>query len=134
MPVRQAFGSPGGKSVLAPRIVKLIPKHRTYVEPYAGGAAVFFEKEPSAKEVLNDKDPEIAAAYRFLKGMTAEQFKKLKQYDWHQKESTHKALQNRKSKSPVERFRRFYYLTRAGFASGRQSYGQREGKIIALDR
>jgi len=75
MPIAPAFGSPGGKSHLAPRIVKLIPKHTTYVEPYAGGAAVFWRKEPSHREVLNDKDPEIAAAYRFLKNMTAEQFK-----------------------------------------------------------
>ena len=82
MPVRQAFGSSGGKSVLAPRIVKMMPPHRTYVEPFAGGAAVFWEKEPSPREVLNDKDREIAAAYRFIKGMTNSQFQQLKKFDW----------------------------------------------------
>jgi len=123
MPVKQAFGSPGGKIRLAPRIVKLIPKHTTYVEPYAGGAAVFWRKEPSHREVLNDKDAEIAAAYRFLKSMTDDQFRKLKQYDWIVKKSTFLALRNRRTKSPVERFRRFYYLNRASFAMGRTSFG-----------
>jgi len=122
MPVRQAFGSPGGKSHLAPRIVKLIPKHNTYVEPFAGGAAVFFRKEPSHREVLNDKDPEIAAAYRFIKNMTAEQFKKIKQYDWATKKTTFLALKNRRGKTPTERFRRFYYLICASFAKGRTSF------------
>ena len=55
-PVQQAFGSPGGKSYLAPRIASMMPPHKTYVEPFAGGAAVFFRKVPSQKEVLSDKD------------------------------------------------------------------------------
>ena len=81
-PVQQAFGSPGGKSYLAPRIAKLIPPHKTYVEPFAGGAAVFFRKEPSEKEVLSDKDAGIAFAFRFLADMTAKQFEELKKKNW----------------------------------------------------
>ena len=38
------WGSPAGKKRLAARLVKLIPPHKTYVEPFAGSAAVFFEK------------------------------------------------------------------------------------------
>ncbi|HEX7841695.1 MAG TPA: hypothetical protein VF469_29700, partial [Kofleriaceae bacterium] len=30
------WGSPAGKKHLAPRLVKLIPPHKTYVEPFAG--------------------------------------------------------------------------------------------------
>ena len=41
------FGSPAGKKRLAPRLVKLLAPHRTYVEPFAGSAAVLFEKEPA---------------------------------------------------------------------------------------
>ena len=39
---------------LAARLVKLIPPHKTYVEPFAGAAALFFLKRPSSVEVLND--------------------------------------------------------------------------------
>lgn len=34
----------GGKQRLASKIIELIPKHVTYVEPFAGGAAIFFNK------------------------------------------------------------------------------------------
>src|SRR5207244_12734052 len=37
---------------------------RSYVEPFAGGAQVFFHKEPSAVEVLNDLDGEIVNFFR----------------------------------------------------------------------
>jgi DNA adenine methylase len=49
----------GGKRRLAKRIVSLIPPHTTYVEPFAGGAQVFFQKPKSRVEVLNDLDAEI---------------------------------------------------------------------------
>jgi DNA adenine methylase len=43
----------GGKQTLAGAILKLIPKHRLYGEPFLGGAAVFFAKEPSKVEIIN---------------------------------------------------------------------------------
>jgi DNA adenine methylase len=54
----------GGKNRLATTIIQLIPKHTTYVEPFAGGAQVLFRKEPSAVEVLNDIDGELVNFYR----------------------------------------------------------------------
>ncbi|MDE3073847.1 MAG: DNA adenine methylase [Chloroflexota bacterium] len=54
----------GGKRSLAKRIIAIFPKHRTYVEAFAGGAQVFFHKEPSRVEVLNDLDGEIVNFFR----------------------------------------------------------------------
>ncbi len=54
----------GGKNRLARQIIALFPKHTTYVEPFAGGAQVFFHKEPSEVEVLNDLDFEIVNFFR----------------------------------------------------------------------
>lgn len=79
-PVQQAFGSPGGKSYLAPRIAAMMPPHKTYVEPFAGAAAVYFRKEPSQQEILSDKDKEITFAFRFLRNMSSKQFKRLCRY------------------------------------------------------
>jgi DNA adenine methylase len=54
----------GGKNRLAKQIIALFPDHTTYVEPFAGGAQVFFHKEPSKVEVLNDLDFEIVNFFR----------------------------------------------------------------------
>jgi DNA adenine methylase len=57
----------GGKQNLAKRLISLIPDHHTYVEAFAGGAAVFFVKEISPLEVINDLDSGIVNFYRVLR-------------------------------------------------------------------
>jgi DNA adenine methylase len=54
----------GGKRAIARKIIAIFPKHTTYVEPFAGGAQVFFHKEPSKVEVLNDLDGEMVNFFR----------------------------------------------------------------------
>jgi DNA adenine methylase len=54
----------GGKRSLANRIIAMFPKHTTYVEAFAGGAQVFFRKEPSKVEVLNDLDHDVVNFFR----------------------------------------------------------------------
>lgn len=58
------FSYIGGKRALASQIIALFPDHKTYVEPFAGGAQVFFRKDRSKVEVLNDLDREIVNFYR----------------------------------------------------------------------
>ncbi len=54
----------GGKRAIAKKIISVFPKHTTYVEPFSGGAQVFFRKEPSKVEVLNDLDGEMVNFFR----------------------------------------------------------------------
>lgn len=56
----------GGKQQLASTILGLIPKHRLYCDPFLGGAAVFFAKEPSKVEIVNDTNGEIVNFYEVL--------------------------------------------------------------------
>lgn len=57
----------GGKQTLAPKIIAAIPQHWIYCEPFVGGAAVFFAKEKSAIEVLNDKNRLVTNFYKQVK-------------------------------------------------------------------
>ncbi|MDR2793414.1 MAG: DNA adenine methylase [Treponema sp.] len=56
----------GGKQQLANIILGLIPPHRLYCEPFLGGAAIFFAKEPSKVEIINDSNGEIINFYEVL--------------------------------------------------------------------
>jgi DNA adenine methylase len=56
----------GGKQQLAKTILGLIPEHRLYCEPFLGGAAVFFAKEPSKVEIINDTNGEIINFYEVM--------------------------------------------------------------------
>lgn len=54
----------GGKQRLASRIVKAIPEHTLYCEPFIGGGAVFWAKKPSEVEVINDTNRSLINFYR----------------------------------------------------------------------
>ncbi len=111
--------SSAGKHYLAQRIVREIPEHRVYVEPFAGAAQVFFTKEPSETEVLNDIDPDIAAALRFTKGLTAEQLGRLRRRKWQGDRAFFKRLRDSSPSDPVAKFHRFAYLARFSFNATR---------------
>lgn len=109
------WGSPAGKTHLAKRIVSRIPPHRVYIEPFAGGAQVFFAKEPSQIEVLADRDPEIASAFRFVKNLTPKKMAALRRKSWVGDRDRFKRLLESKPQTDVDRFHRFVYLSRFSF-------------------
>lgn len=57
----------GGKQNLVNTIVPLIPKHELYCEPFCGGAAIFWAKDTSTVEVLNDTNKELMNFYYVVK-------------------------------------------------------------------
>ena len=62
----------GGKNRLANLIISQIPPHKTYVEPFAGGAQVFFHKPPSKVEILNDLSDDIVNFFRICQSHAPE--------------------------------------------------------------
>ena len=57
----------GGKNFLAKRIIEHFPKHRIYLEPFGGAAAVLLKKQPSEIEIYNDLDLRITRLFRVLR-------------------------------------------------------------------
>ncbi|WP_049191956.1 DNA adenine methylase, partial [Serratia marcescens] len=107
----------GGKRKLARQILPLFPKHTCYVEPFCGGAALFFSKEPSKVEVVNDINGELINLYRVVKHHL-EEF--VRQFKW--------ALSSRQifeweklcvpeTLTDIQRAARFYYLQNMAFGA-----------------
>ena len=107
----------GGKNRLAKPIIAILPQHTTYVEPFAGGAQVFFHKAPSQVEVLNDLDGELVNLYRCCQ----QHYEELLRYfrfvlvsrEWFDRL---KAADPR-SLTDIQRAARYLYLLRNSFAS-----------------
>lgn len=55
---------PGAKWRIAPWIISYMPPHESYLEPYFGSGAVFFNKPKSRIETINDMDGEVVNFFR----------------------------------------------------------------------
>ena len=62
----------GSKQSIAPWIASLLPDHRHYVEPFAGGLSVLLAKRPSPMETASDLDGELMAFWRTLRDRPSE--------------------------------------------------------------
>lgn len=62
MYMQSPYGRRGGKKQLAKQIVSELPKNyenMIYVEPFFGAGSVYFRKNKSIEEVINDKDKDV---------------------------------------------------------------------------
>lgn len=58
---------PGSKWNIAARLNKLMPEHHSYIEPYFGSGALFFTKQPSHIETINDLDSDVTNLFSCIK-------------------------------------------------------------------
>jgi len=107
----------GGKRRLAKHIIPLFPEHRTYVEPFCGGAGLFFFKPESPVEVLNDINSDLVNLYRVTKHHL-EEF--IRHFKW-ALISRQEFLVNKKTDpstlTDIQRATRFFYLQKLAFGA-----------------
>lgn len=115
----------GGKQQLVAKILPLIPEHRTYTEPFLGGGAIFFSKEPSPVEVINDTNQEVINFYRVLKTRFKELSNAIESTLHSRKmyEDAKVVYEHSDLFDPVQRATAFYILTNQGWGSKIGSWG-----------
>lgn len=107
----------GGKRRLAPVILPLLTDHKCYVELFAGAAAIFFLKQPSDVEVLNDINGDLVNLYRVVKNHL-EEF--VRQFKW---ALTSRQIYKWTQATPpetltdIQRAARFFYLQKLAFGA-----------------
>lgn len=107
----------GGKRRLAQPIFNRFPAHTCYVEAFCGAAAIFFTKEPSDVEVLNDINGELVNLYRVVQHHLEEFVRQFKWaltsrqvFEWEKKKAP-------ESMTDIQRAARFFYLQKLAFGS-----------------
>ena len=58
---------PGAKFRIASWIISQFPEHKTYLEPFFGSGAVFFQKDRSPIETINDLDGRVINLFRCIR-------------------------------------------------------------------
>ncbi|MCL2155430.1 MAG: DNA adenine methylase [Leptospirales bacterium] len=96
----------------------MIPEHKTYCEVFAGAGWVFFRKELSKAEILNDLDSNLISFYRVLQNHP-EEF--LKYFKWllqsrEQFDDWKDQLKGR-GLTDIQKAVRYYYLQRLCFGA-----------------
>lgn len=113
----------GGKSKLRKHIIERIPEHICYVEPFFGAGWVYFGKEPSKVEVINDIDKELVNMFRMIK-YHAPEIERMLEYECSGRdmfeEYKHCTVEYL---TEIQRAVRFLYLISQSFASRGTTYG-----------
>lgn len=113
----------GGKSKLRKTIIEMIPEHTCYIELFFGAGWVYFGKELSKVEVINDIDKELINLFKTIK-YHAHEVERLLEYEF----SCRDIFEEYKnctveSLTEIHRAIRFLYLLSQSFASKGNNYG-----------
>ncbi len=107
----------GGKRALAKKIIAMFPEHTTYVEAFAGGAQVFFQKPPSRVEVLNDLDGEILNLLRVCQAHHEELLRHFRFVVVSRKWFELQKATDPATLTDIQRAARYLYILKRSFAS-----------------
>lgn len=123
--MRPPFGSVAGKARMAGSLLPLIPDHTTYVEPFAGGAALFWKKGRSEVEVLADADGDIMNAYMVLQTWSDKEHEWLLKQPWGTDRKNFDRAMKMEPQNRAELFWQFRVKQYCSWAGDMKTYGHK---------
>ncbi len=114
--MRTLLRYPGSKQRIAPWIINHMPKHHSYLEPYFGGGAILFNKEPSRIETVNDLDDDVINLFKVIREQKEELIMKIVFTPYARQEYNNAFPENPEELEEVERAKNF--LIRSGMGHG----------------
>lgn len=113
--INSPFRYAGGKFYARKLIIEHIPEHDYYIEPFAGGASIFFAKTKAKKNWLNDIDKDLINCLMIIRDHPNELIKRLDGEEATKKR--HTFYKNEfKAKTSLDRAVRWYYLNRTSYS------------------
>ncbi len=107
----------GGKQTMLPVLLKIIPEHKIYIEPFFGGGSLFWAKKISPIEIINDMNDNVYNFYSVLQNNFNELKKRVDAtiFSRNSYKSAIVIYHNPTIFSKIERAWAFWYTTNTGF-------------------
>lgn len=113
--INSPFRYAGGKFYARKLIIEHIPDHSCYIEPFAGGASIFFAKSKVGKNWLNDIDEELINCLIIIRDYPKELINRLKNEK--ATKERHNYYKNIfKPENELDRAIRWFYLNRTSYS------------------
>ena len=110
----------GGKSRLAPEIIRRMPPHKVYVEPFGGAAHVLVQKPRAQHEIYNDIDGNLVN-FLMVARAQPERLKEACESLPYSRELYERWKREPWPEDEFERAIRFFYLNRSAISGGNAS-------------
>jgi DNA adenine methylase len=107
--INSPFRYAGGKFYARKLIVEHIPNHDYYIEPFAGGASIFFAKPKVKENWLNDIDKDLINCLTIIRDYPNELIERLKD-EKAAKDRHHYYKNEYKPKNKLDLAVRWFYL------------------------
>ena len=123
--MRAVFRYPGAKWSIAEWIIQHFPdgyEKLCYLEPFAGSAAVFFNKNPSRVETINDLDSNIVNLFRVLRDRP-EELRRAIELTPYSREEYEQAVESFDHPDPLEKARRYFVRCMQGVGAKSNARG-----------
>jgi len=121
--LKAIFKYPGSKWAIAKEIISFFPSHHSYLEPYLGSGAVFFNKGRSNIETINDLDGEVINLFDCIRH-DPERLAREIYFTPYARQAYEEAYEN-KARQNYERARNFYI--RLNMGHGFRTTGEKVG-------